>query len=526
MSNNWKRSIAGFVLLVMMMTFLPTNVVQAATYKKGSKGTNVQYLQQNLAFLGCSPGSADGSYGAKTVAAVKALQKMLHLEETGVVDNELDALIKGTVRDVQIYLQKKGYYSGELDGIKGSMMATGYKKLQKELGYKQTGVLELEVAKVIMSDGSCVGTLSNLQEFIKRCDGLYVDNSADFMSQIAECIEKLELVSKEGIAPTNITSDLFMKISEVSTQNGVWRLDSQPKIKDAVKYSADLLLALYNSIMSENMRLHKLQEIKSVQVEECQVLINKLFNEAYQSLDNMKKYNKISSKNRERAGNISELLKEYQEYLPDCQEVFAYAVELLKTDGGSNIYMHNGIAYFVCENFDKKYVYNQNAYDKFVKPGRGNVGCTATALAISYSIYNNMFVMPDNKEIRWNDEKYTMLYPWTPHMSHDAAYCDISNSRESSTDDRLEYIYDNYVVTDIPVVIRLERVKDPQDGNNGHSVVVIGICIDADVENLTYDDFLVADPNNAKIHTLTESMGNGKYQLSSGWHLAYPNEAN
>ena len=102
---------------------------------------------------------------------------------------------------------------------------------------------------------------------------------------MADCISNLKLVNKEGIAKTNMTSDLANIMSEVSTKNGVWRLESRPMIEYAVKYSADLLLTLYNSILSDSMRLHKLQEIENTHIEECQILIDSLFDDAYQALN-------------------------------------------------------------------------------------------------------------------------------------------------------------------------------------------------------------------------------------------------
>ncbi len=244
MRSRWKKRMAGFMLLVMMLTFLPTNVVQAATYKKGSKGTNVQYLQQNLAFLGCSPGSADGSYGAKTEKAVKALQKMLHMKETGIVDEELDALIKGTVCDVQIYLQKKGYYSGELDGIKGSMMAAGYKKLQKELGYKQNGVFDLEVAKVILQDNICAGTLKSLQEFMKRT-GTIIGSTGKGIT-FKKSVKLAEL--------TNLANELY-EYERYKKADALPGTETNITIK-SVGASIESLVELLNLVDAENVEVN------------------------------------------------------------------------------------------------------------------------------------------------------------------------------------------------------------------------------------------------------------------------------
>ena len=147
-----KKIVAWFLLFAMMIALVPAGSVQAATYKKGSKGTNVMYLQQNLSFLGFSAGKADGDFGNNTRKAVLSLQKAVHMEETGIVDDELDALIKGTVADIQRYLAYKGYYKGEIDGIKGNATGTAYKKLEKNLGLKQTGVVSISVLEKIMAD--------------------------------------------------------------------------------------------------------------------------------------------------------------------------------------------------------------------------------------------------------------------------------------------------------------------------------------------------------------------------------------
>ena len=56
--------------------------------QKGSKGDDVVKLQAALIELGYLDGAADGDYGNMTLAAVKAYQKALGLEETGIADEE------------------------------------------------------------------------------------------------------------------------------------------------------------------------------------------------------------------------------------------------------------------------------------------------------------------------------------------------------------------------------------------------------------------------------------------------------
>jgi len=54
--------------------------------KKGSRGEGVKALQQSLIDRGFLEGSADGSFGPKTQAAVKLLQSAYGLDQTGEVD--------------------------------------------------------------------------------------------------------------------------------------------------------------------------------------------------------------------------------------------------------------------------------------------------------------------------------------------------------------------------------------------------------------------------------------------------------
>ena len=71
MSKCFKRMVTLLLALVTVLSLLPLASTQAATLKQGSKGTDVKQLQKNLIGLGFLEGSADGSYGSKTKAAVR-----------------------------------------------------------------------------------------------------------------------------------------------------------------------------------------------------------------------------------------------------------------------------------------------------------------------------------------------------------------------------------------------------------------------------------------------------------------------
>ena len=69
--------------------------------QKGVWGENNRVLQEKLRELGFAVGAADGIFGAKTENALKALQKAVGWEETGIVESQekLDEILKLVVGD-------------------------------------------------------------------------------------------------------------------------------------------------------------------------------------------------------------------------------------------------------------------------------------------------------------------------------------------------------------------------------------------------------------------------------------------
>lgn len=59
--------------------------------KTGSSGDEVSKLQKRLAAAGFSPGSADGIFGAKTEAALKAFQEKAGIAADGVAGPQTNA---------------------------------------------------------------------------------------------------------------------------------------------------------------------------------------------------------------------------------------------------------------------------------------------------------------------------------------------------------------------------------------------------------------------------------------------------
>ena len=77
MRKTWRRIAA---LLVLCLLSLPLSGL-AATLKKGSRGEAVREVQTWLIELGYLNDTADGAFGRKTEAAVKAFQKTIGVKQ-------------------------------------------------------------------------------------------------------------------------------------------------------------------------------------------------------------------------------------------------------------------------------------------------------------------------------------------------------------------------------------------------------------------------------------------------------------
>lgn len=139
---------------------------QILVLKNGEKNLSVQYFQQNLYYLGYTVGDFDGDFGKKTSTAVKNLQKDLKMEQTGEVNMYLYRLVNNSMKEIQLYLKEKGYYSSEIDGIAGTGTSKAITKLQKEWGMNATGRVTVEfMQKIVEKTGA--SAVQNLAEYVK-----------------------------------------------------------------------------------------------------------------------------------------------------------------------------------------------------------------------------------------------------------------------------------------------------------------------------------------------------------------------
>ena len=167
-------------------------------------------------------------------------------------------------------------------------------------------------------------------------------------------------------------------------------------------------------------------------------------------------------------------------------------------------YVYGDVRYVVVKGFDEKYFFKQTDYTRYVNEDGNNVGCTATALATAYSIYNKTLLDPGSNKIEWIAGKGVV---WAPFAKHTNYY---SNN--------LSAVYD-LLEQDIPVIIRLYRTYKGEA--SGHSVTVVGIKDGVDRANVSTSNLLVIDPAVGKVRTLAESLKNYE-RLDSSWELIIP----
>jgi peptidoglycan hydrolase-like protein with peptidoglycan-binding domain len=117
--------------------------------ERGANGDDVRALQARLAELGFAPGTPDGSYGRRTVAAVEAFQGLVGLDVTGDADPEtIRALIAyrydglvlragdegDEVETLQLLLSEGPFDPGPIDGTYGTGTRQAVWALEKIAG--------------------------------------------------------------------------------------------------------------------------------------------------------------------------------------------------------------------------------------------------------------------------------------------------------------------------------------------------------------------------------------------------------
>ena len=126
---------------------------------EGDRKEAVRWVQQRLIELGFLNGSADGVYGPKTAAALRAFQEKHGLEGTGKADAttiqmlEQSAASYKSPKEIQQMLIDLGYLSGKADGKFGKQSVAALTLFQRVNGLEVTGERdEATMAKLFSGD--------------------------------------------------------------------------------------------------------------------------------------------------------------------------------------------------------------------------------------------------------------------------------------------------------------------------------------------------------------------------------------
>ncbi len=127
--------------------------------QRGDTGADVRTIQTALLRAGYNPGPVNGVFGAQTETAVRQFQRVLGLEEDGIVGSltmefltpfigepDPDVLRRGskgrTVRILQTALEKSGFSPGAIDGLFGTKTQAAVKAFQAANEMNETGVVD------------------------------------------------------------------------------------------------------------------------------------------------------------------------------------------------------------------------------------------------------------------------------------------------------------------------------------------------------------------------------------------------
>lgn len=143
------KKILAFTLALATLLTLMVVPASAATYKVGSKSTQVKYVHLNLAFLGYDPGLAGTKYTHQTADAVREFQQDYNLDPDSIAGPLTLGTLWNEVIRWQMILHELSYYSGSMDGIAGSGTCTALKRFQRDHGLNPTGLLNSRTEKTL-----------------------------------------------------------------------------------------------------------------------------------------------------------------------------------------------------------------------------------------------------------------------------------------------------------------------------------------------------------------------------------------
>lgn len=181
----------------------------AALLQLGTRGPEIQELQQRLQSLGFDPGDVDGDFGKRTEMAVKEFQKSRGLVADGVARPQTISLLnqpqltqEGALQ-IQTQLQTLGFYSEALDGSFGRGTRAALMSFQRSKGLVADGVatpetLEALGLKTATKTTSITGKVT-VDIVAKMFSGTPVDNIKTNLPFILRALEDAGLSDKEMV---------------------------------------------------------------------------------------------------------------------------------------------------------------------------------------------------------------------------------------------------------------------------------------------------------------------------------------
>lgn len=177
-----------------------------ASLKQGSRGDEVRELQEKLNRLGYACGTADGIFGAKTEAAVKAFQQANGLSTDGIAGPKTQAALEAASADEPQEEPKTEHFKRrEFDCHNGVKVPVQY------YGNLQRLMNELEKIRAIWGKPITIRSGYRTLEY-NRALGNTTDHSQHLTANAADIVVK-------GVA----ASAVYKKLNEMYPNDGVGR---------------------------------------------------------------------------------------------------------------------------------------------------------------------------------------------------------------------------------------------------------------------------------------------------------------
>ncbi len=222
--------------------------------KLGSRGTEVQQIQQKLQSLGIYSGSVDGIYGTQTMNAVKNFQSRKGLTVDGIAGPAtLKALGLSTagsssvlqmgsrgneVRQVQQKLKNLGLLSGSVDGIFGEQTLNAVRAFQKQKGLTVDGRVGPATKKALGLTNSTApsGGSQNNYELLARIISAE-SRGESYTGQVAVGAVVLNRVEHPSF-PDTVSGVIYQSGAFSSVKNGQF---NQPVAESCYRAARDAL---------------------------------------------------------------------------------------------------------------------------------------------------------------------------------------------------------------------------------------------------------------------------------------------